>query len=393
MLDELTAMATYALGLGVRMPDSVVNVVMQVQGGGAAPLDRATLVAAENAHEALSRLLAPATPQAIALLDAEAHRKRRFPALPSFGPVPLVRQLTIAGLIFLVAFILLGLSSKVGRESGGILDSSGSELLLNLLFVLCAAGLGGVFAALFKVSRFIAARTYDPVYESSYWVNIVLGLIGGLLLAELILEALDSPGADQPSGIPFARPLLALIGGFSAKVVFQILNRLVEAVASVFKGDTDALVAANTEAARARLAVQQAEERIKLSTKLVQLQQSLNTGASTDEIAASVGGLLDELMPFDVAPAPLLAVAANGAGSADRDQPADPPATGDPSPDPTGDPTGDPTADPSPDPTGDPSGDPTGDPSADPTGDPTADPTGDPSGDPSADPTRDPTAG
>jgi hypothetical protein len=164
LLDELSAMSTYALGTGARMPDSVVSVVMQVQGVGDAPLDSATLVAVENAHESLSRALAPATPQALNLFDNEAHRVRRFSWLPSLGPVALVRQLTLVGVLFLIGFILLGLSSSVSRTSGGILDSSGTTLLVNLLFVLCASGLGAVFAALFRINQYIARRTYDPIY-------------------------------------------------------------------------------------------------------------------------------------------------------------------------------------------------------------------------------------
>ena len=147
------------------------------------------------------------------MFDNEAHRVRRFSWLPSLGPVALVRQLTLVGVLFLIGFILLGLSSSVSRTSGGILDSSGTTLLVNLLFVLCASGLGAVFAALFRINQYIARRTYDPIYESSYWVNIVLGLIGGLLLAELLLEIFDSGVDGDPSETPFARPLLALVVG------------------------------------------------------------------------------------------------------------------------------------------------------------------------------------
>jgi hypothetical protein len=141
----------------------------------------------------------------------------------------------------------------------------------------------------------------------------VLGLIGGLLLAELLLEIFDSGVDGDPSETPFARPLLALVGGFSAEVVFQILNRLVEAVGSVFKGDASELVAANTEAARAKLILQQTEDRVKLSTKLVQLQQSLNTGATPEQLAAKVDEMLDELLPYNSAgPVPPPLPASNG---------------------------------------------------------------------------------
>jgi hypothetical protein len=176
-------------------------------------------------------------------------------------------------------------------------------LLLNLLFVLSAAGLGAIFASLFKINGFISNGTYDPTFESSYWINVVLGLIAGLLLAELIPEALDTgEGGDS---FNFARPVLALVGGFSATAVFRILRKLVDAVESVFRGSTEELLATQLESARTRLSLQQAEDRIRLSTKLVDLQKALGAGADTTVLGQGLDSLLNELLPFGgVTPAP-----------------------------------------------------------------------------------------
>jgi hypothetical protein len=37
------------------------------------------------------------------------------------------------------------------------------------------AGLGACFAALFLANRYIAEGTFDPKYESSYWIRFILG--------------------------------------------------------------------------------------------------------------------------------------------------------------------------------------------------------------------------
>ncbi len=318
LADEVQAMASHALATGMTVPPRVLRVALQVDGTDLAVLNPAQLSELMAAHETLRQLVAPATPRTLALIAADAARERRFDWLPSLGPVRLVRSLTATGLLFLVALIVLGLSEDVSRDSGGILEDSGWTLLQNLLFMLCAAGLGAVFAALFSVGRYLADGTYDPNYESSYWINIVLGLIAGLLLAELIPETFDlhSVEGSEAAEFNFARPVLALVGGFSATVVFRILRKLVEAVESVFRGNVQETVAAQTEVARYRLAAQQTEDRIRLSTRLAQLQQSLTAGATNDEIAATVDELLEQVLPTGLGATPLEARAPDSSSPA-----------------------------------------------------------------------------
>lgn len=296
LVAEIDAMAEYALAEGMPVPPKLVRAVLAIQKADGLQ-DAAGQTALAGAHDELRRMVAPATPRTLLVLRREANRKRRIGWLPSFGPVRVVRQLMVVGIAFLIALITLGLSPDVSRDSGGILENSGTDLLLNLLFVLSAAGLGAVFASLFKVGRFVSNGTYDPKFESTYWINIVLGLIAGLVLAELIPEVLQTD--TSTSDFNFARPVLALLGGFSAAAVWRILRKLVDAVESVFRGNADEIVKAQVESARSRLALQQTEDRIKMSTKLVQLQQTVGDGAGTADVQAAIQGLLDEVLPYD----------------------------------------------------------------------------------------------
>ncbi len=87
-----------------------------------------------------------------------------------------------AAIIYLICFIVISLSPYVNTASlaKGIFASSGLVLLLNLIFLLTAAGLGACFTALFQANRYIADGTFDSKYESSYWIRFVPGLMAGM---------------------------------------------------------------------------------------------------------------------------------------------------------------------------------------------------------------------
>ena len=59
-------------------------------------------------------------------------------------------------------------------------------------------------------------------------MRFIHGLIAGIVLPELIPVQ-----GDQA----LSRPLLALLGGFSASVVYRLLSRLVDTLESLFQGD------------------------------------------------------------------------------------------------------------------------------------------------------------
>ena len=217
-------MVRYALASGKPVPEPVVTTVqeaIEASGDGAPPRDLDRLV---RAHTELVHIVAPATPRTILLLSRERESR-----LAMLGPVRLVRHMLIVVIVLLVAFVLLATSPDVNHGSGDIFTSSGLPLLLNELFLLTAGGLGAAFSSLFTASRYIKAGTYDPKHESTYWLRLILGLMAGLLLPALI------PMGDAGE---LSKPLLALLGGFSASVLYRILERLVQTVESLVRGET-----------------------------------------------------------------------------------------------------------------------------------------------------------
>src|SRR5438270_13746307 len=98
------------------------------------------------------------------------------------------------------------------------------------MHLISAAGLGACFYALFKARRFITNGTYDPKYEPTYWVRFILGITAGTLLALLI------PVGGSAGSVELTKPLLALLGGFSAEAVYRILLRMVETLETLVQG-------------------------------------------------------------------------------------------------------------------------------------------------------------
>lgn len=324
LLAECLAMAKHAFSSGLKVPGSLAEqleyIAAQELGESTVPRDPddtvpppvaapagSQQVRGDNAkalavmHGQLSDIIAPATPRTVLLLAQDAAHAGLWGFL---GPVRLVRGMAMMAIFCLLAFVALSLSSEVNTESmaKGVFKTEGLEALFNLLFLLTAAGLGGCFAGLFQASRYIAEGTFDPKYESSYWIRFILGLMAGIMLAELIpiLGAGDTgSAANTANSSPafLARPTLAMLGGFSAAVVYRILTRLIEAVESLVRGDTRGIVAAREQTVQARVAEQAAQTRLSLAADLTRLQQQVAANAAPQALQQELDRLLGKLVP------------------------------------------------------------------------------------------------
>lgn len=287
VLKASEAMVHYSLASGLRVPEKVVQAVVRARLNEDDPAPTADPdPALLRAHGELVRLVAPATPRTI-LLISEGRRTR----LSMLGPVRLVQHMLIAVLILLALFIALSMTSYVKRGGGDYENSSGLPLLANELFFLAAGGLGAAFSALFTAYRYISEGTYDPKYESSYWLRFILGLMAGLLLALLV------PVSSGEGSTPLSRPVLALLGGFSAAVLYRILERLVAGVESIVQADSRQLRVAEREASVARATTDAARDRLALVAELRRVQDRARAGSPAGEVADALDGVLESLLP------------------------------------------------------------------------------------------------
>jgi hypothetical protein len=292
---ECQAMASYALASGRRVPAAALQSIEEIsgrdRGASKAPPDVQQWRRLVQAHDQLVQIVSPATPRTLLLLSEDAADG----TLQMLGPVPLVRRMLATSAALLVVFLATALSPRVSAGSGNIFAESGFDLLVNELFLLSAAGIGAAFAALFTANHYIAEGTYDPKYEASYWVRFVLGLIAGIVLSSLI------PISEGPDGgNSFTRPFLALLGGFSAAVVFRILTRVVGTLESLVKGDSTDGEMARKRLATTEAAQQRTQDQMRVSATLVKLREQLATGVAGDQLLASIDGILDDLLPVDV---------------------------------------------------------------------------------------------
>ncbi|MEY2441957.1 MAG: hypothetical protein QOJ46_1383 [bacterium] len=297
ILAECHAMASYALTSGLRVPAGALHAVADAEASGADDPSTPRSDAERwrrlvRAHEQLVQAVSPATPRTLLLLSEDAADGK----LQMLGGVPLVRRMLGVSIVTLAIFLVTALSPDVNQGSGNIFRASGWDLLVNELFLLSAAGIGAAFAALFAANHYIAQGTYDPKYESSYWVRFVLGLIAGIVLASLVPVKTGAGGGES-----FTRPFLALLGGFSAAVVFRILQRVVSALESLVQGDSTERDTATKRLATSEAFQARTQDQVHVVAALVKLREQLASGTPSQQVLPSLNALLDDMLPTDVA--------------------------------------------------------------------------------------------
>ena len=187
-----------------------------------------------KAHNVLVENVSPATPKSIRYTRA-LYTEERDKSM--FKKLPLVRNLILLALVFLVMFVLTALSPEVSNDSldKGVLNNDGKSLLLNLAFLASISGLGVAFYLLKTVSTAVKKGTLIPEDTIYYIALIVLGVIAGLLLSEIIVV----PEGSTDSVNLFDKSVLALLGGFSSDAIFTILQSIIERVKAVFATDSN----------------------------------------------------------------------------------------------------------------------------------------------------------
>ncbi|GFD97250.1 hypothetical protein KUL156_56150 [Alteromonas sp. KUL156] len=218
LITEINNMLSYAIYNGITI-NTEVNSLIESKG----------LNDLINAHNILVKNIAPATPKSIEYtkkLRSEGQSKSIFSKLP------IVRNLILLALSFLILFIVTALSPNVNNNSldKGLMNNSGLPLLLNLSYLASVAGLGVIFYLLKRVSDSIKNSTMVSEESISYLAQIVLGIIAGLIMSEIISFYTKSPEDINL----FNKGILALIGGFSSEAIFSILQGIIDRVKSIF---------------------------------------------------------------------------------------------------------------------------------------------------------------
>jgi hypothetical protein len=237
-------------------------------------------------HKELSKKIAPAQPKTIWLLYKESQTAKWISFL---GPVKLIRRLMVVAIVSLILFILISCSEMINVKniSDGIYALDDFKLFVVLSFYLTSASLGATFSGLFQANRYIVNNTFDPKYEASYWIRYVLGIIAGIMLATIIpMPEVDESGSAQLAVA--SRPMLAMLGGFSAALVYRILFRMVYAVESIFIGkqsDQSDVKIANMQTANE---MDKDNQKQKFINELLSLKGIVTEGKTSEEVNAEI---------------------------------------------------------------------------------------------------------
>ena len=154
--------------------------------------------------------------------------------------------------------------------------------LLPTLNAFAGASLGASFYVLLRTQPYLANRTFDPKYNAVYATRFITGVIAGVILATAIRPALAS--SIGGAGGTLTPGVLAILGGYAAEAVEQILQRLVEVLLTAVRGDGSGLI-------EARLAKEQAEKVARVDELALEVERA----TTDDERGAALKMLRDAL--------------------------------------------------------------------------------------------------
>lgn len=154
-------------------------------------------------HNELSGLIKPVTPESIRASSVR-------------------NNLTLQAIIFagLISFLLFIIPLMIDNFSP-------------LVQMIGAAGLGTTLHSLYTANKFLHKSTFNPKYNQKYIITYALGLFAGSTLGFFGKEILS-----QNPNYVLSPNLLALVGGFSAEAVAQILQRIAETLVTLIRGSS-----------------------------------------------------------------------------------------------------------------------------------------------------------
>lgn len=143
--------------------------------------------------------------------------------------IPIHKKCVIISFIALVCVVGISLFPSVDNENlaKGLLDSSGKELFLCLLFVCFSALLGVMFYSIKSMNDKLKNYTLTRVDVLELNSLILIGVISGFISSEVISSVFIDATKES---VVLTKMTLAILGGFSSDAIFSILQGLVNKI-------------------------------------------------------------------------------------------------------------------------------------------------------------------
>ncbi len=293
---ECEAMVAFAGARGLAL-EPAVRAKLGLLEVGIARREDVTLAEFTDLHGSLAQAVQPALPRSLELMAWDA---RTRPFFHRFAPVPALRQLMGLAAAFVALFCWVFTTGDITARSveQDLYTLALQERLFpHLLFYFALAGIGASFQSLYDAYGYVRDGKYDPGYDSTYIIRIGLGLIAGLVLAQLVPQSWKDAPDGGLSAMAVAKPLLALIGGFAAQLVHRILNRLVQTVDGLFRPEARRQVELQARELRAEQRQAEAERVNTAAVEAAPLLARLETADDPAERADLLDRLTAVFMP------------------------------------------------------------------------------------------------
>jgi hypothetical protein len=235
-------------------------------------------------HEALSRVIVPATALTLQVSEPPPGKHRFLGGMPV-----LVKLATLFSLLFAAGFVLTSIPAvtEKAEKAAAVANATASpaptgapvatgapaapapasveatppfvagwmrwEYWLPSLNAFFGAGLGAAFYILLSTQPYLANRSFDPKYNAIYTARFITGVIAGVILA-IALRPFVTGVMEKGSQFAITPGILAILGGYAAEAVQQILQRLVEIILTAVRGDGSAQAQAKAAAAQTQQA-------------------------------------------------------------------------------------------------------------------------------------------
>ena len=285
IMAEINEMTEYARSEGLLIPDAVGKQLADLCYGKAEEAEKlkdapgttnATKFAlALGVHGALCKLIAPATPISLRATSRPDGRWKEQWA---------VKLLLYTSILCLLGFLVVAAWDKVESDANTL-------KLLAISMLVAASGLGSSFYGLYTANKYIVERRYDPKYNQVYFVRFVLGLTSGTILGYFGQNLMGSSAGDVAR--KFTPPILALLGGYSAEAVSQILQRVADTLVTMVRGSNDDVVKAKSDAAESKAQQKLVEAKTALAKPLEAAKAKAEGHSTQAEVLSEIQKAMD----------------------------------------------------------------------------------------------------